>query len=89
LTGAFAPPWHTLFISIRGMKLLAERAGLVVCEVRPAPQGRLGGMLGFIQTCLESINRLGWLILGADWPLHTSHIFVLKKKDPLARTTGT
>jgi SAM-dependent methyltransferase len=89
LTGAFAPPWHTMFISIRGMKLLAEQAGLEVCEVRPAPQGRLGGVLGFIQAGLESVNRLGWSIFGAAWPLHTSHIFVLKRKGSLARATGT
>jgi len=80
LTGAFAPPWHTMFISIRGMKRLAERTGLEVCDVRPAPQGRLGGILGVIQSSLEAVNRLGWMILGAHWPLHTSHIFVLKKR---------
>jgi SAM-dependent methyltransferase len=80
LTGAFAPPWHTMFISVRGMKILADRVDLEVCEIRPAPQGRLGGVLGAIQASLESINRVGWLILGATWPLHTSHIFVLKRK---------
>jgi SAM-dependent methyltransferase len=86
LAGAFAPPWHTLFISVGGMRQLAERAGLEVCDVRPAPQGRLDGGLGVIQASLEAVNRVGWSVVGAHWPLHTSHIFVLKRKGaPAAR----
>jgi SAM-dependent methyltransferase len=88
LAGAFAPPWHTMFVSISGMKLLAERAGLQVCNIRPAPQGRLEGVLGFIQACLEAINRIGWLFFGAHWPLHTSHIFVLKRRGSPVQTTA-
>ena len=88
LAGAFAPPWHTLFISISGMKHLAAQAGLEVCEIRPAPQGRLDGLLGLIQVSLESINRLGWSILGTSWPLHTSHLFVLKRKASAAQGAG-
>lgn len=89
LAGAFAPPWHTLFISIQGMRLLAERAGLEVCDIRPAPQGRLEGPLGFIQVCLEAVNRAGWFFFGTRWPLHTSHIFVLRRERSLAQTAAT
>jgi len=81
LAGAFAPPWHTTFVSLRGMNILAERAGLEVCDIRPAPQGRLEGMWGCIQVCLEAINRIGWFFFRTNWPLHTSHIFVMKRKD--------
>jgi hypothetical protein len=80
LVDAFAPPWHTTFVSIPAMKIIAEQAGFEVVEVRPSPQGRYVGPLSLIQVGLENINKLGWLIFRTNWPLVTSHIFVLRVK---------
>ena len=79
LDGSFAPPWHTCFVSIHAMKILAEQAGFEICEISPAPQGRLDGVLGLVQWCLENVNKLGWAAFRGHWPLLTSHIFVLRK----------
>jgi hypothetical protein len=79
LHGAFFPPWHTAFFSLKGMKIIAERQGFEVVDIRPASQGNLGGLFGFVQKCLQLINIMGFKIVGLNWPLITSHVFVLKK----------
>jgi SAM-dependent methyltransferase len=77
--GAFAPPWHTTFLSIEATRQLFDRNGFRVLEIRPAPQGRLGGINGLMQIGLEYVNRIGWPLFGTRWPLVTSHIFICKK----------
>jgi SAM-dependent methyltransferase len=77
--GAFTPPWHTVLFSISGSDQFISRFGFRLLEVRPAPQGRLGGFLGFVQVTLEQINKIGWILLGKRWPLLTTHIFVFQK----------
>jgi len=77
----FCPPWHTAFFSFQGMKKLTGIAGFEAIEVRPAPQGRSGGVVGMMQWMLEKINNLGWLISGIRWPLIIAHTFILKRTD--------
>ncbi len=77
--GTFAPPWHTALFSLQAMEMIAERNGFEVIDVRPASQGRLSGLIGFVQRCLGLTNRIGWRILGRRWPLVTTHVFVLRK----------
>ena len=79
LHGSFAPPWHTTLFSLDAMEILAQKNGFVVDEIRPAPQGRIGGFIGLIQILLEKVNFIGYSLLGLRWPLITSHIFVLRK----------
>lgn len=79
LAATFIPPWHTALFSIRGTEQLITSHGFRLVEIRPAPQGRLGGFLGFVQFSLEKVNRVGWYLLGARWPLITTHIFVFRK----------
>jgi SAM-dependent methyltransferase len=75
----FCPPWHTVFFSSKGARALAERSGFKLLEVRPAPQGRREGLLGLAQVTLESINRVGYLLAGNDWPLIIAHTYVFGK----------
>ena len=75
----FCPPWHTVFFSLDGMKHLMAKHGFELLDIRPAPQGRMGGMLGLAQVVLETINRVGWTLMGRSWPLLTAHIFVFRK----------
>ena len=77
--GTFAPPWHTALFSIKGMYLLAARSGFQIVEVRPASQGKAGGWFGTAQRLLGAVNQIGARIVGPQWPLVTSHIFVLRK----------
>jgi cyclopropane fatty-acyl-phospholipid synthase-like methyltransferase len=79
LHGCFSPPWHTALFSLEAMEIIAEQNGFRLIEVRPASQGRAGGLIGFTQRFLEVVNRVGWLMLGNNWPLITTHIFVLRK----------
>lgn len=76
----FCPPWHTVFFSFRGMEVLARRNGFELLEIRPAPQGRQGGLAGLAQLGLEMLNRFGWRLVGRQWPLMIAHLFVLRKK---------
>ena len=80
LHGSFAPPWHTALFSVPGMQALAVRNGFLIDDIRPAPQGRFGGALEIIQICQERVNRLGWRIWKTNWPLVTTHVFVMKKE---------
>jgi hypothetical protein len=80
LHGSFTPPWHTALFSIDATKMLAEKNGFELLEIRPAPQGRIGGFLGCVQVSLEIVNKVGWHLLGETWPLVTTHIFVMRKK---------
>jgi SAM-dependent methyltransferase len=79
LWGAFTAPWHTALFSIKATEQVISRFGFRLLEVRPAPQGRLGGVLGLVQRTLELINKPGWALFGAHWPLVTTHIFVFEK----------
>jgi SAM-dependent methyltransferase len=79
LAGAFTAPWHTALFSIEGTDQIISRNGFRLLEIRPAPQGRLGGLLGLVQRSLELLNRMGWALLGTRWPLVTTHIFVFQK----------
>lgn len=79
LWGSFTAPWHTALFSTAATEQLVSRYGFRLLEIRPAPQGRLGGMLGLIQRALELVNRAGWTLLGRRWPLVTTHIFVFEK----------
>jgi hypothetical protein len=79
LHGSFSPPWHTALFSLKAMEIIAEQHGFQVIEIRPASQGRLSGLIGFVQRCLGLSNRIGWLAFGLHWPLITTHVFVLRK----------
>ena len=79
LAGAFTAPWHTALFSIDGTRQVISRGGFDVLEIRPAPQGRLGGMLGMVQILLELVNKVGWRMFHTRWPLVTTHIFVCQK----------
>jgi SAM-dependent methyltransferase len=79
LAGAFTPPWHTVLFSVEGTKQLVSRHGFRLLEIRPAPQGRLGGLLGLIQALLEVTNKMGWFMFRTRWPLVTTHIFIFQK----------
>lgn len=79
LAGAFTAPWHTALFSIAGTEQIISRQGFRLLEIRPAPQGRLGGLLGLVQAALERVNKVGWRLLRTRWPLVTAHIFVFQK----------
>jgi hypothetical protein len=79
LAGTFTPPWHTVLFSVAGTEKFISRHGFRLLEIRPAPQGRLGGVLGLIQVSLELVNKVGWALFGKRWPLVTTHIFVFQK----------
>ncbi len=84
LAGALTAPWHTVLFSIEGTKQMIARHGFEIVEIRPAPQGRLGGILGLIQVSLELVNKLGWRAWNTRWPLVTTHIFVFRKVSSVA-----
>ena len=75
----FCPPWHTVLFSLDGMKQLMAKHGFDLLDIRPAPQGRVRGVIGLAQITLETINRVGWKMLRRSWPLLTAHIFVFRK----------
>jgi SAM-dependent methyltransferase len=75
----FCPPWHTVFFSLEGMKQLMAKHGFELLDIRPAPQGREQGVIGLTQVALETINRVGWRLMGHSWPLLTAHTFVFRK----------
>jgi ubiquinone/menaquinone biosynthesis C-methylase UbiE len=79
LHGCFSPPWHTALFSLEAMEIVARQNGFRLIEIRPASQGRSGGLIGLTQRCLEIVNRIGWSMVGLRWPLITTHIFVLRK----------
>jgi SAM-dependent methyltransferase len=56
---AFCPPWHTAFFSFEGMRRLMSRHGFKLIEIRPAPQGRVGGVMTILQLSVETVNRVG------------------------------
>jgi SAM-dependent methyltransferase len=75
----FCPPWHTVLFSLDGMKQLMAKHGFALLDIRPAPQGRVRGLMGLAQITLENINRVGWRMMGRSWPLLTAHTFVFRK----------
>lgn len=79
LAGVIDAPWHTVLFSIDGTEQILSQQGFRVLEIRPAPQGRLGGLRGLAQILLEQVNKLGWRVLRTRWPLVTTHIFVCQK----------
>jgi SAM-dependent methyltransferase len=81
--GALSPPWHTAIFSQKAMGIMAESAGFSLLEVRPVPQGRIGGFYSLMQLSLELINRMGYAMIGNRWPLMNTHIFVMQKTGDL------
>ena len=79
LHGAFCPPWHTAFFSLKGMEIIAGKNGFQIIDIQPASQGNAGGVTGFIQKMLGLVNWAGSRMMKLKWPLITTHIFVLKK----------
>jgi 2-polyprenyl-3-methyl-5-hydroxy-6-metoxy-1,4-benzoquinol methylase len=75
----FGAPWHTVLFSLDGFKALAEHNGFFLQEIHPAPQSREGGSTGLLQVGLETVNRIGWFLVGNQWPLLIAHTFVLQK----------
>lgn len=75
----FCPPWHTVLFSIDGMRVLMERHGFAFAGVSLGPQARGTGLTGLLQRSLGLVNRMGWPLLGARWPLAISHIFAFEK----------
>lgn len=73
-----ATPYHVLLISPNGMKALAERVGLRLVEVLPAPTENRTGPLELVGKALTAVNNLG-VRLTWRWPLVPSHYFVLEK----------
>jgi SAM-dependent methyltransferase len=82
-SGAFAPPWHTVLPSIEATRMILANNGFTVVDVRRAPQGRFGGITGFLQAVLNLVNDVGWPLFGTRWPLVTSHIFVCRKSEAM------
>jgi len=76
---AFCPPWHAVLFSLAGMEKLASQSGMELVEVRPARQGRAGGLTGLAQVTLELVNRAGWRLAKRVWPLLPCHVFVFRK----------
>ena len=76
---SFCPPWHVVLFSISGMETLLSRHGFELVDIRPMPQGRAQGMVGWAQRGVEYINRVGWPVFGIRWPLVIGHIFVFRK----------
>lgn len=76
----FDPPWHVALYSVPGMRQLAAQAGFELAGIRFAPQGRMAGAYGAAQRSLEVVNRMGWHMFRSNWPLLTSHIYVIRKK---------
>jgi hypothetical protein len=58
---------------------LMAKHGFELLDIRPAPQGRAGGVIGLVQVAVETINRGGWKLMGRSWPLLIAHIFVFRK----------
>lgn len=75
----FWPPWHTALFSLQGMRLLFERTGFDLLEVRPAPFQRQTGLVGLSQRVLSVVNTLATPVFGIAWPLHVGHVFVFRK----------
>ena len=62
------------------MKHLMAKHGFELLDIRPAPQGRMRGCHGSgANRVLETINRVGWRLMGRSWPLLTAHTFVFRK----------
>lgn len=76
----FYPPWHTNFVSLKGMEILMNRHGFELVSITPALQSRANDFSRYIQIILENINKLGWAIVGRHWPLVIAHVFVFRKK---------
>lgn len=83
----FYPPWHTVLYSLEGMRILGERNGFELLSVHPAPQGRVGGVIGAVQVTLEQVNRVGWQAVGETWPLITGHTFIYRSTKRTADET--
>ena len=79
LAGALTAPWHAVLFSIEGTRQIVSRHGFELLEIRPAPQGRLPGLLGLVQIVMELVNKAGWALFKTRWPLITTHIFVFRK----------
>lgn len=75
------PPWHVVLFSIEGMRALMARNGFQLIEVRPGPQARNRGLIGLAQRMLGAVNRIGYSVVGIDWPTVISHIFVFQKTE--------
>jgi hypothetical protein len=75
----FCPPWHVAFFSFDGLKQLMAKHGFELLDIRPAPQGRMQGLMGLAQIALGTVNRLGWKLMGRAWPLLIAHTFVFRK----------
>lgn len=76
----FWPPWHTVLFSLQGMRLLFERAGFELLEIRPAPLQRQSGFVGLVQRLISSANAFATPFFGNNWPLHVGHVFVFRKR---------
>ena len=75
----FCPPWHTALFSIGGMDRVAGAQGFRLVEVRPGLPGSAHGWFGVAQAALRAINRIGWSMMGEEWPLCVTHIFVFRR----------
>jgi hypothetical protein len=62
------------------MELIAKECGFELIDIRSSPQGRVKGLYGIAQRCVELANSIGWYLFRANWPLLTAHIFVFKKR---------
>ena len=58
---------------------LMAKHGFDLLDIRPAPQGRVRGIMGLAQITLETINRVGWKMMRRSWPLLTAHTFVFRQ----------
>lgn len=75
----FFPPWHTNFISLKGMEILVNRYGFELISITPALQSRANDFSRYLQIVLERINKLGFFLIGPRWPLIIAHVFVFRK----------
>lgn len=75
----FSPPWHTVLFSLQGMERLMTSHGFQLEGIFPAPLQKEGGLTGFMQGAVRTVNAVAYPFFGVHWPLWIGHIFVFRK----------
>lgn len=74
------PPWHTVIFSVSGMRYLMKRHNITIERVMLSPKTKGQGVLGIVKVILSAVEKVGFRIFGARFPLVTSHTFVCRVK---------
>ena len=73
------PPWHTLIVSIKGMKRFLNVHGFELERIEPVPLSRSRGAWGTVKKALNVLICIGFYLFGYNWPFVFFHIFVCRK----------